>query len=480
MASSLMRVGVASNLILAAAAAAAWASVNPLFGGADETAHTDYAFQVWLGRLPVFEEGLLINPSFGDQPPVQWTAQHPPLFYLLLAPFVGPLADTGNLLAAGYAGRAVNMVIAAGLVAAVMWAASALAPRRQALWLAAGTVAALYPLVLQGGGTVYNDTLFATWAALLVGLSARIIRSGPTARRVILFGLVAACALLTRSAAVTIIAVTATAATAPLLLSRPPRWRAIFAMVGAVGFAIAASAWFYLRNLRLTGNLVGGHFDYLTHRVERPLSEVLVRREVWEQLFLIHGYELLDRRLATLLVFGVPVVVACVLGVRQLIRRRRWLPDLASAVLLVGLVCCVLMMQLMYVSAGGGASRRYLAPLTVVFAYTIAVGLTAVRRLAPVLLLAWVTLQLGPLAHFTLARWDVELPADSAPIFPTIGIVAISVACAAAAGALLVQVGLVRRAAVGTAHPGPDEPYRPRRARRGHGDGRSPARRAAP
>lgn len=80
-----VRLGIAANLVLAASMATAWAYSQPLFGTADEAAHFDYAYQVWTGRLPVFERGLVIRPPFGFLPPVQWTAQHPPLYYLVLA-----------------------------------------------------------------------------------------------------------------------------------------------------------------------------------------------------------------------------------------------------------------------------------------------------------------------------------------------------------------------------------------------------------
>lgn len=438
----LIRIGVVANLILAAAAAVAWASSRAMFATGDEAAHLDYAYQVWTGRLPVFEDGLAIHQTFGVRPPVQWTAQHPPLFYLLLAPFVGPLAGADHILAAGYAGRMVNVLITVGLVAAVMWAASALAPGRRALWLASGTVAATYPLVVQVGGTVYNDNLLAACAALLVGLTARIMWRGATPKRLLLFGLVAAAALWTRSAGVVVIAVCATTLCGSLLLQRPRAWKAVAGLSAAVVAAAASSAWFYLRNQRLTGNLLGGHFDYLTHRVRRTLPEVVQRVEVWDQLLMIHGYYLVDRHLATFLLVGLPTVVACVIGVRRLIRNRCAVPDLAIAVLLVGLVGAVLLMQLMYVSRGGGASQRYLAPLDVVIAFAIASGLTAVRLLAPALLAVWVGLQLVSLADLVLGSLHWVSLYSTAPVFTAPTVISVVLAFGAVVVTLAVQVAI--------------------------------------
>ena len=377
--------------------------------------------------------------------------QHPPLFYLLLAPFVGPLAAADHVLAAGFAGRAVNVVITVGLVAAVMWASSALAPSRPQVWLASGTVAALYPLVLQVGGAVYNDNLSAAWAALLVGLTARMMRSGATVRRLVLFGLVAAAALWTRSAGVVVIAVCATTLGAALLVSQPRRWRNAAGVVIAVAGAVGSSAWFYLRNQRLTGNLLGGHFGYLPHRVKRPLPEVATRVEVWDQLLMIHGYGWVDRHLATAVLVGVPVVVAAAIGVRHVLLSRRVVPELTLAVLLSGLTGAVLLTQLMYVSAGGGASERYLAPLTVVVAFAVGCGLTAMRPLGPVLLGLWAALEFGPLAAHVVASLHWVSLYSSAPLLPVPSVVAIVVAGSAIVVSLVVQIAM----AAGDVHRSP-------------------------
>ncbi|WP_036960808.1 hypothetical protein, partial [Promicromonospora kroppenstedtii] len=41
----------------------------------DEPPHVDYAYQVWHGDLPVFEDGLELRPDRAWLAPVQWTAQ---------------------------------------------------------------------------------------------------------------------------------------------------------------------------------------------------------------------------------------------------------------------------------------------------------------------------------------------------------------------------------------------------------------------
>jgi hypothetical protein len=438
------RLGAGANVVAAGALAAAFASARSLFSSADESAHFDYAYQVWRGRLPVFEDGLLFHQTFGLHPPAQWTAQHPPMYYVLQAPFVGPLVDAGHVLAAGYAARAVNALLACALVAAVMWATSAIAPGRRRLWLAAGAVTAANPLVIAVGGSIYNDNLLAVWATLLVGLTARMIRRGCTARRLLLFALVAAAALLTRSAGVAVIAVCAGVLGLVLLSRRPRPWRAIAGLVAAVAGAIAASAWFYVRNLHLTGNLLGGHFDYLPGRLRRPVLDVALDPSVWKQLLGIYGYDLVDRGAASVLLAGLPLAVTAVLVLRRLARRPAWVPDVAVVALLAGLAALVLAMQLQYVSTGGGASSRYLEPLVVVFSSAIAWSLTAWPRLSPYLLAAWLGLAYLPFVSYVRDSLATPPATSTAPVHPAAAVAGLAVGGLALAVAVAVQALLGR------------------------------------
>jgi len=89
----LVRLAAGANVAAVLAFSLAWAWSLTLLRNNDETGHFDYAYQVWHGRLPVFEDGVSVKPPFASIPPVQWTAQHPPLFYVIEAPFIGPFVD---------------------------------------------------------------------------------------------------------------------------------------------------------------------------------------------------------------------------------------------------------------------------------------------------------------------------------------------------------------------------------------------------
>ncbi len=196
------------------------------------------------------------------------------MFYLLTAPFVGPLVDDGRYVAAGYAARAVNALIATGVTAAIMWLGREVAPRRPALWLTAGLVAAVNPTVVFFGGVVYNDNLLVAFSTLLMAITVRMLRVGPTPWALTLFGLFTAGALWTRASAFIPVGLCGLALGLLWLLRRPPAWRALIGLGCASLAAVAWIAWFYLRNLRLTGNLVGARLSDGTSPTCRPGKRV--------------------------------------------------------------------------------------------------------------------------------------------------------------------------------------------------------------
>ena len=166
------------------------------------------------------------------RPPVQWVAQHPPLFYLLLAPLVGPLVDAGHGLGAVQLARIVNIAIGALAVMAVAWATGEVvtgASRRR--WMvAAAAIVAPFGALVGTSAAVYNDALATALGALLLGIGARALRRGVDLRLTAAAALTAGAAALTRIALLPTVAVTVGARSpsarsftgAPRSARRPP------------------------------------------------------------------------------------------------------------------------------------------------------------------------------------------------------------------------------------------------------------------
>lgn len=434
------RLGVFGAALAFLAGAAVFAMISPALGTADETGHVDYAFQLWHGHLPIFENGVMFRPPFGSIPPVQWEAQHPPLFYALLAPAVGPLVDGGHPMMAVLAARAIGAVLAALCVVGLGWAAGALTRHSRTAWMiSAAAVAAPISPFLRVGGSVYNDDIAVLFTVLALGITLRAIRFGVSRGLVVAAALVAAGGMLSRANfIITLLTMCGGLVLAWWIQSRSPWPRRIAVSIGIALIPVAAaglfSGWFYLRNLHLTGSLTGGHPDWAAANLgRRQLSIRTVLRQtkggwtVFDQLYAQqtgkwarYGQDLV----AALLVVAAAVSLGSVgrwlarrLSGRRLSAGRgagsadgdptplRSIEGARSLSVFVVMAMQLLITMIVlygYMAGGGGSISRYLLPalftIAVVFAFGViclpprwrAAGLALYSVLAWGLFLVWV------------------------------------------------------------------------------------------
>ncbi len=375
--------------------------VPPLHTG-DETAHLDYAYQVWSGHLPVFEAGIVLKPDVGSVPPVQWVAQHPPLYYLLLAPVVGPMVDSGHLIGAVYAARLLNVLAVGLLVYVVAWAARRAFPDGA---VASGASPALVTALVVGatawvarvGGSAYNDVLAAVLTTWLFGLSASAVRSGLTWRRTGLLVVVSALCIGTRLHAMVMVAIMVGAVLVAVLVrvrsEVPHRVTVLRAWVLAVSVPLAVAAttgWFWARNLRLTGSITGGHPDWAAEnldRVTRPVLDVAVDPDVWVRLLAVFGHGTIPDAVVVLLLLVVPALLAVMGTVRVVSGGSEMVVprvlDLSRVLLVVAgalTVATTLAMQITYTAGGGSPHPRYLLLVIAPLALLVARGLMELER----------------------------------------------------------------------------------------------------
>ncbi|NDR52590.1 hypothetical protein [Actinomyces sp. 565] len=421
--------------------AAGRALLIPLFGSADEVNHLDYAFQLWHGQWPDFFTGPVI-PGSGPRTPlsVQSVSQHPPLFYLIMAPLAGGLTDWAGVLAAGLAARALNVLLGAAAVAVIGYAAQVAFPRNRLLAPTTMLIAALCCSMLGVSGAVYNDTLATLLMAACLALTCQFIRQGPTRRRWLLLAVLGCAALLTRLSLMVVVAVCMLAIVLEGMVrgagrDRWGRWTALLNGAG-VGVLVALSAgWFYLRNLRLTGTITGGHPEWAaehfnTHQV--PVSELAARPETWQRLLsLFVPVPALGG--VGLVLIAAPAACGLAAGVVALVRRRATGADLAVAGVLGLEAVLIVAMQLKYSAGGGGLHPRYLLPALLTLAVLMAGGLTCSRWLAGIATGAWFALW----AVFFVPWWwqqaqqGAAAPAGGFPAWPGPAIVLLGAALVA-------------------------------------------------
>ena len=229
----------------------------PWLGTADEPHHLDYAWQVYQGTLPVWTDGPTIEIG-RSLPSGQLAANHPPLYYLILAPLVGPLVESGDLRSATLVGRGLTLGLGLLALASASWSAYEITGKPRYAVIVPMTVSSLVPAVFFAG-LVHNDVLFLGLAALGLGLSARLVRGDTSMATVSIAAIVGALGMATRVSFLGIfVAMLFAGMVGPFLIESPTSQRvrakgAVVTVSVLTTVAAVAIGWFYWRNVQMSG-----------------------------------------------------------------------------------------------------------------------------------------------------------------------------------------------------------------------------------
>jgi hypothetical protein len=397
---------------------------QPPFVGADEKAHLGYAYVVADGSLPTIDQlqpvpiwaRQWMSESISTTPFANrsvWVANHPPLYYVSVAPLIWyseltQRSDGGLLLM-----RLANIAWGAVGLAFTYLIASELTKSPRLALVSTGVAAMvtqLYASLSLGmsDGMTFAAGAAVTWAGL------RCLQRGSTTRNLWLLALTTAVATGTRAATM-LVAFAVVATVAAFEFSKPvaantDRRRAAL-RVGVIGLVPAALAfgWFYLRNIVLYGDI--GASSYLLERFDREpngsIVSTLLRDGLWRSLYsrsmspLTYGGGRPTGMLviAAIAVAGlVAVVVARRTGDRDQSGDRYRIARRSVLLLVVGIGVTVLYIA-EHVSGGGYLHPRYVFPVLGSVAVLFVIGFDRIApRILPVAVLVgmatWTLVQL--------------------------------------------------------------------------------------
>lgn len=368
---------LAAGLLLLVGVQLALVSSVPSWAN-DEPAHIGYVAALADGRLPTIDTDIVDDPdrfpltadelrgwdaAHGDT----WTANHPPLFHLAMVPVWWALSEVNQ------SGMVIAMRIANALGFAVwLYLVGALArqlvPGRPAVAELAVVVAAAPTLVLRSS-YLQNDGWASASAVLLLLMTVRIVREGASPQRIALAVAAGTAAAGMRAQGALLVALCSTALLVVLLARADRTWRGrlratvVAAWVG--GVPAAAWGWFYVRNLRLYGDLTGQ--DALLEKFDRApvaLTDLLTVRTLEQPV----------QATSLVLVCAVLLVPLALVGS---VRRHGLRVDPVWTLLMVHALVTVLSL-VGFMRAGGGFHDRYLMQLMPLLATATAVGMLGV------------------------------------------------------------------------------------------------------
>ncbi|WP_328530615.1 phospholipid carrier-dependent glycosyltransferase [Nocardioides sp. NBC_00368] len=235
----------------------------------DEGPNASYAVSLHAGDLPTIDSPVALdrdrfpqiargaNREAFDRHRMIWTANHPPLYYLLGVPWVA-LADAFDQPQVLIVGMRATSALAYGvLVFLVGLIAFEVTPRRPAAAMLATAITASPAVLAVAAGFIMNDSVAVAASSLTVLATLRILRLGVTRNRMIVMAAAGTLAAATKAPGV-ITVIMCGAALGLTLLLRDRTWKGFLRATWLTAIATAvpglAIGWFYVRNIVLYGD----------------------------------------------------------------------------------------------------------------------------------------------------------------------------------------------------------------------------------
>ncbi|RSX53681.1 hypothetical protein D2E25_1004 [Bifidobacterium goeldii] len=453
------RIGNAGLLLLAAAlllysGSDLWQNIAwPPFFSFDETLEIDYVYQLTQGHLPTFFGGAEFNPLHLTYPfDVQWRYQHPPMFYALEVP-IFLLFDTLHHPIRGiWAMRLLVWVMGVTLIVCSRWAGK---------WVIGRECLAvdLVPLIVAANrclpSVVFNYTLASLWVTLLIGMTAKLVRTlasgaaggrgGVTIPRgsLIAWWLIVIGAPLTRLSTIPIMALCLLIVFIAALAfggSGRRRVRGVLMLDIIPGIlAVCGSAWFYLRLHALSGNFTGSQPEWSSTHLQRDTHKSFIASLLSSEFYKsamsqYHNAAVTATRfgwafvlLLTIIPLAAGIIALIVWAVRSIlgsvprvaahaktqadsraIERGQAIANLLMVVLLACAFGGTVLQQLLFYVQGGSANAVYFSLISIVFAIVIACGFTWLpsrRWVVRTVICAWLTLKIASLLYEAKLKW---------------------------------------------------------------------------
>lgn len=356
------------------------ASLPQDINSGDTRAHVDYMWRVYNGEIPRLSDGLKykpFNPTGSRR--IQPQANHPPLFYAINAPFVGPYLERGEWQTGIGVARAINIFIGVLCIVALAWAGWLYGGRRGELFAVAVPAISVMLYRFSGLNTVYGpDYLLVLLTTLTFVGMYKIIAYGLQTKYVVGLGILAVLGMSTKAGYLPVLAASFIAIGLAAFLHAPEDRRrqmlraAFYTGIIAAAVAFAVGWFYYVRNYLTSGTWFRATPDeYSGGRPYKSLTDVLFG-EQFRALF----YEKLAQN-GPLSTFITVLAAAGLLGLKKFNLKRLFRDKTRvalSAVLLIASLG-VVAAQVTFAVGYGAINLRYLLPVLLPIGLLLSYGL---------------------------------------------------------------------------------------------------------
>lgn len=360
---------------------------------ADSPLHLDYAWQISKGQLPNFSDGILAPIPVKSE--VQYVSQHPPLYYLMIAP-VAYFIDRGEYAKAMLAAKTITTTISLTCVLAYIWLGKLISRnnKKQYSLLLAGFATSLVPFI-KVTGDVMNDSLALLFNILAVAMAVSIIRYGSSNKKLFLLSGIIAAGMATRATFITTALIVLFAIFVTAIIEKKETrgwskkiWIAIKPTLITFCVVILTIGWFYYHNYKLSGHwyrsgpqnwvaLAQGRkyksFEYVITSVKFwTLMPTGFYGKPWKGITQIFG--LYPNCLASIILFASSLFYGVYASFKQIVRTKQP-KEIIIFLMLFILAVTPLILQLKHAVGYGAINFRYLlsaiVPISIFIVYAL-------------------------------------------------------------------------------------------------------------
>lgn len=371
----------------------------------DEASHVEYAISLAHGTIPRTSQHM--TSHIVDQRRIRtYTANHPPLFYLVIAgPLVAGIAIDHPVFGLHLA-RVECAILSAITIAVTAWLAGLLTERRRReVQITAAAVLGTIGAYVYSSSLVFNDALATLLSALVLTGTVVILKRGSQPRVCWLVVLASAAAITARASCAEVVMLAGAGFVVAGIAHADRRGRGALRGLGwaaVTGLGCLASAgWFYLLNQSRYGNTTG--HTGLPHESKSFIGYVMspssYRQLIEDTYGDLSGVDRIFPWSQPLTTTSLAVIWAVVgAGALWTLSRRSGRAWFRRNLLIIALLAVHCIATICYIGwwvhTGGAAHTRYLFPALPVIAIAIAAAVLSLpfgRILAALL----ITLQLG-------------------------------------------------------------------------------------
>lgn len=384
------KIGVVGVLLIYTALAGTLSTALPWWiGKGDSALHLDYVHRLYHGEIPKYhafvqyEPFHQLDPKYKTQ--INRAGANPPLFYLLHAPIVGPIMDSGNWKLAVAVGRTLNVFIGVLAMLALAWTGWLYGGKRKALMAVAVPAVASASFQITSLNQNYAlDILLILLGVLTSVVWYKLLHRGLTKQYVFWLFVLSLLGMATKATYIVFLGISLLVVMVTAFLTdKRGRAKKILSSTFICGallvFVIIGIGWFYFYwNYKTSGKWYTGELpgDFKS-RPYKSLPRVLLSHALYANFYRnLTSYPLLSTVMTILSSVGI-ALAATRLKWRRLKKDN---PDLLSFGVLLLLLGGTTLTQIAHAWGIGNFSFRYFLPAIPVYCLFVAYGLLEFKR----------------------------------------------------------------------------------------------------